>query len=116
MPMIFHICSRKLWNYAIMREQFITESLDTEGFIHASKKQQLLTVANRVYQGQDNLIVLVIDPKNLISELRYEALSTKDAYPHIYGSLNLEAVVEVVDFPSKKDGSFDLPKHLKKYK
>lgn len=99
-----------------MREQFFTDSLKDEGFIHASKKQQILTVANRVYEAQKDLVLLVIEPKNLISELRYEALSTKDAYPHVYGSINLDAVVEVIDFPCKIDGSFDLPEGLKKYK
>ena len=99
-----------------MREQFLTDSLESDGFIHASKKQQLIPVANHNYKDQKDLVVLVINPKNLIPELRNEALETKENFPHIYGALNLDAVVEVVSFPCGADGSFEMPEGLRKYK
>ena len=99
-----------------MREQFLTDSLESEGFIPASKKQQLLAVANHNFKNEKDLVVLVINPKNLIPELKNEALETKESFPHIYGALNLDAVVEVIDFPCNQNGSFDIPENLRKYK
>lgn len=44
------------------------------------------------------------------AEVVYEdCYETGTKFPHIYGPLNLEAVLGVVDFPANADGSFSLP-------
>ena len=80
----------------------------------APKSVQILRVANVFYAGQHGLVLLVIDPGRLTSELRWEPgtdLAT-ELFPHIYGPINLDAVVQVVDFEPAADGKFHLPKSL----
>jgi len=48
---------------------------------------------------------LRIDPARVTSEVRDEP-SGGDVFPHIYGSLNLDAVVEVMVFAPGADGRF----------
>ncbi len=79
------------------------ESLALEGFIHCSRRDQVIAVANRFYPARDDLFVLVIDPVLLTAELRYEAPAhpdgsppdTSDLFPHIYGRLNMNAVIGI---------------------
>jgi uncharacterized protein (DUF952 family) len=117
MSMIYHITSSKEWRQAQQRGDYRTESLETEGFIHSSTKPQVLPVANELFKERGNLLLLVIDPARLTSELKWEAPDGKpppgvpegDPFPHIYGPINLDAVVKAVDLESAPDGSYDLP-------
>ena len=60
--------------------------------------------------GRRDLVLLVIDPARLAAELVYEdCYEVGQAFPHIYGPLNLNAVVSVVPFPPLPDGTFALP-------
>lgn len=72
----------------------------------------MLEVADFLYRGQTGLVLLCVDPKALHAPLRYEALGTDEPYPYLYGPLNLEAVVGVLEFPPHADGTFRLPADL----
>jgi uncharacterized protein (DUF952 family) len=62
-------------------------------------------VANRFYLGSYGLVLLWIDPQNISSEIRWEA-SDGEFFPHIYGPIDLEAVIAVTDFIPADDGRF----------
>ncbi len=86
------------------------QSLDEVGFIHCSYANQVTRVANAIYRGVHGLILLEIDPARLTSEVRDEALGDGDEkFPHIYGPLDTDAVVEVHPFEPTADGTFELP-------
>jgi uncharacterized protein (DUF952 family) len=106
---ILHIVAHDAWMEAVRAGEYRAPSLDTEGFIHCSYADQIVATAQRYYRGQARLALLEIDPARLRSELRVEALGTPEPYPHIYGPLNLDAVIAVHDFPPLADGSFRLP-------
>ena len=64
--------------------------------MHCSKPDQLAGVVNRYYQGQTGLIVLHIDPDLVEPSIRWEnPPGRNEQFPHIYGPLNLNAVIEV---------------------
>jgi uncharacterized protein (DUF952 family) len=69
----------------------------TEGFIHCSTAAQVEASGRRHFAGQTGLVVLEIDPEKLRWELRWEK-SGGDEYPHLYGPLDLEAVISVQTF------------------
>ena len=113
MATIFHITSHELWRRSIPRGQYTHESLRAEGFIHCSSKEQLLTVANTRFTGQDDLVLLSIDTSDVMSVIQYDSAPGFDEpFPHIYGPLNHDAVKAVIDFPPSADGSFALPSDL----
>ena len=116
--MIYHITTRKSWREALQRGEYRAESLDTEGFIHCSTSAQVLPVAEKYYKGQGRLLLLTIDPALLSSELKWEPPSggapppgvpEGEAFPHIYGPINLDAVVKVFDLEPNPDGIYTLP-------
>lgn len=103
--MIVHICSRRDWEKAQAGGEYRPASLETEGFIHASRPEQVLGVANRFYRGATDLLLLVLDPPSLHAKIRWET-ADGDVYPHIYGPLNLDAVTAVLSFSPGEDGEF----------
>jgi len=116
--MIYHITSRAAWKDAQQRGDYRAESLETEGFIHCSTLAQILPVAEKYYKGQSGLVLLMIEPTLLSSTLKWEAPSggtpppgvpEGDQFPHIYGPINLDAIVNVLDFISDPNGDWALP-------
>jgi uncharacterized protein (DUF952 family) len=108
---IYHITSQASWSAAQSSGAYTADSLVKEGFIHCSKANQVLRVANSYYLGQPGLVILMIDPARLKPPLRWEPGSDKvdELFPHIYGPLNLDAVLRVFDFPPGSDGKFLIP-------
>lgn len=89
--MIAHITTRQAWEQARSAGIYEADSLRTGGFIHCStfSAEQLLVVADSVYAGQTGLVLLLIEPEQLNSELRYEQdHASGQSFPHVYGPIN----------------------------
>ncbi len=113
-PKIYHIVSFDDWNAAQTKAEYKPRQFETEGFIHCSYVHQLSSVANRLFHGQNNLLLLVIDCSIINSNIIDENLEGGlELYPHLYGGLPLNAVAEVIPFSCNVDGSFSLPNKLK---
>jgi uncharacterized protein (DUF952 family) len=125
--LIFHITSRLEWQAAQARGDYRAPSLETEGFIHMSTSKQVVHVANAFYRGQSDLVLLVVDETRITlsevegrSQVKWEApagspasgISQNDKFPHVYGPLNLDAVIDILDFNPDADGNFQLPASL----
>ena len=117
--MILHIVGESEWVEAVARGSYAPDSLAAEGFVHCSTLAQVIATANRFYRGQNGLVVLCIEEERLRVELRYEAPAgargeaAGERFPHLYGELNVDAVVRVVELPCEVDGSFLLPEGLR---
>jgi uncharacterized protein (DUF952 family) len=102
---IVHLCRSGDWDAAREAGEYRAESLQEVGFIHCSRPEQILWVANRYFHGMDDLVVLWIDPHRVASEIRWETADGQ-VFPHIYGVLNLEAVVAANELSPEADGTF----------
>lgn len=95
MARLYHITTAQEWADARRAGAYTRstrgQSLADVGFIHCSYAHQVHGTAEALYRDVPELRVLVIDPDRLTAEVREEA-----GFPHIYGALNLDAVVEVV--------------------
>lgn len=103
---------------AKQRGEYFAPSLEKEGFIHCSTIRQVLHVANAFYHDQHDLILLQIDEGKLISKVKWEppaglpapGISETDQFPHIFGTINLDAVIAEFQFePDAISGKFLLP-------
>jgi uncharacterized protein (DUF952 family) len=122
MATILHITTQAEWDAAIAAGSYRPASLEDEGFIHCSTPAQAAGTANRYFRGRTDLVLLCIDPTRVTSEVRHEPPrvsggaqdlrvheGSTERFPHIYGPLDLDAVVRVVPFPCDRDGGFALP-------
>jgi glutathione S-transferase len=108
---LFHITAEADWAHA---QAVGAYSLSTRGltlaevgFVHCAFEEQVARVANSFFRGMDKLVVLRIALDRLDSEVRYESVEGGDElFPHVYGPLNLEAVVAVLPLPPGSDGTF----------
>jgi uncharacterized protein (DUF952 family) len=67
------------------------------------------TIADVVYRGRSDVMLLVIDPSLVPVEIRLENTEGgAELFPHIYGQLPLAAVVRAVSVTPLDDGTFDL--------
>ena len=116
--MIFHITSRTAWDDAQQSGDYRVENLATEGFIHCSTISQVLPVVENFYKAQSGLVLLLIEPTLLSSDLIWEPPSGEspppgvpkgEPFPHIYGPINLDAVIKVLDLEKNEDNEFILP-------
>ncbi len=65
------------------------------GFVHLSYAHQYRGVIERFYADRDDVVVLVLDPERLDAKVVEEAVEPGgEAFPHLYGPLPLEAVIE----------------------
>lgn len=115
MNLILHITTYKAWVGAMASGRYEAESLRREGFIHCSTRQQVIGVANSAFHGQHGLVLLCIDADLVEAEIRYEdCYETGKEFPHIYGPLNTDAVMQVLPLLPDTDGKFSLPPALRK--
>jgi len=94
---IFHIATAADWDAARASGGYTTSSrgvsLEEEGFIHASRRDQVDGVRSRYYADvTEPLVLLEIDTDLLGVPWREDPVGD-DTYPHIYGPLGPGAVV-----------------------
>lgn len=95
MPIIYHIALKEDWDKAQQNGFYEHPSLKEEGFIHCSEDRQVADVLERFFKGKTNLLKLVIDTDKLTSHYVQEwSPSILDTFPHIYGPINLSAIVK----------------------
>ena len=105
MAIIYHLTSSEAWAAAQAAGEYEAPSLADEGFIHCSSDEaQTLRVAERLYAGVSGLQVLDVDTGRLQSQVRREPSRSGEIYPHIYGKIDLDAVVRVRDLKLESDG------------
>lgn len=105
--MIFHITTEKAWTDAQLLGEYTVLSLLSEGFIHLSTAEQVLRTASRFYSDVLGLALLQVDETQCTAEIKWEppaeAPQSDERFPHLYGPLNLDAVVDMR--PLTKQGS-----------
>ena len=107
---LVHLCSSDEWSSARIRGELRPESLTSAGFIHLSAPDQVHLPANRLYRGRDDLVLLHIDPALLDAPIYWEPGAPTDPdsilFPHLYGALPIDAVINVTSYRPGADGIF----------
>jgi len=108
--MIYKICPRDLWEEAEAAGRFDGASIDlADGFIHFSTAEQAVETAAKHFAGQDDLVLVAVDPTRLGDALKYEVSRGGALFPHLYAPLDLAAVAWVRPLPLGSDGRHLFP-------
>jgi uncharacterized protein (DUF952 family) len=105
MRLIYHLVPRSTWE-AAPPGAYGVASLENEGFIHCSNGEQVARSANKFYTEESDMLLLAIDPARLVSELRDEEGRPGELFPHIYGPINRDAIVDVIRLQRGSDGKW----------
>ena len=112
MSLIYHLSPVDEYKSVPSDQPYQPGAFAHDGFIHCTRGvEQLVIVANRYYRADPRpLVVVVIDEGRVTAQIKYEPGQEDGvAYPHIYGPLNREAIVAVLNMGRLPDGSFQFP-------
>ena len=85
-------------------------SLAQEGFVHCSAPAQVAAVANARFHDEDTLVMIVLDPRELRSDVVWEdSYDAGQRFPHVYGPIDRQAIARIVEYRGGADGSFQTP-------
>lgn len=111
--LLYHFCSKSDWNDHRTGNVYKPESLDSEGFIHLSKKEQLFKTFNRYFGDTGETLLLRIKMQEDADALRFEDSYGKgESFPHYYAPLPLEMVQEVLPVPPPTPGGAPEYEHV----
>jgi len=97
---ILHVTTAQAWAAAQREGSYTTSTrgrtLAQEGFIHCSQPHQVEDVRSRWFAGVPDLLLLEVDTDRLSAPWRVEEVAgTGESFPHVYGPIDLDAVVAV---------------------
>jgi uncharacterized protein (DUF952 family) len=102
---IYHIVHPEWWETFANKDYYESETLIEENFIHLSTLEQVNGTLANYFKGSKRLFLLHINASKLTSNLVYEDLfDTGIAFPHLYGRLNKDAVLEVQELLADEGG------------
>ena len=124
---IYHLVTQSDFQALSQNNVYIPALFEQDGFIHCTvEPDTLLAVANDYFSAVTGpVLVLVIDLQRVEAEVKFEPptpiagggeshLRESLLFPHIYGPLNLDAVVNVGSL-EKKNGQFFWPKDFQRF-
>lgn len=110
MRKIYKICPAPAWREAERQGVYRGSADDSrDGFIHFSTAAQVAETARKHFAGQTGLFLIAVDAEALGEALRWEPSRNDELFPHLYGELDLGAVIDVFDLRARSDGSHDIP-------
>ena len=110
MAIIYKICPASAWREAERQGVYRGSADDArDGYIHFSTAAQVPGTLAKYYSGQNALFLVAIDAGALGDALRWEPARGGDLFPHLYGELDLGAVLSVSELQMRADGSHVVP-------
>ena len=106
MGLTYHATPKAHWDESDVSQPYVSNDFSDEGFIHCTDSAEgLPSVLTTYYKDEPGeWIVLTIDKDRVKSPVRYEDL--ENIFPHIYGPLNRDAIVEFREFARSDDGTY----------
>ncbi|MER9447465.1 DUF952 domain-containing protein [Mesorhizobium sp. M0254] len=107
---IYKIAPEALWRAAEKNGRFTGAPIDVaDGFIHFSTADQARETAAKHFAAQTDLLLIAIDGALLGDALKYEVSRGGALFPHLYGVLDMSAVLWVKPLPLGADGAHQFP-------
>jgi len=108
---IYKICGQAAWREAEAGGAFRGSEADArDGFIHFSTAEQAAETAAKWFAGQSDLVLVAVDADALGDKLKWEPSRGGALFPHLYGPLDLKAVLRVDRLPLDASGRHVFPR------
>ena len=92
--MIIVNMTEKEWKECKKMDSWGGESLEKEGFLHASDVESFSLVVPKLLKKKDPMVLIFIDERKLNAPVKYEDLKSKGIkFPHIYGQVNKDSIL-----------------------
>ena len=116
--MIYHSILKSDWEIVKQGTEYAPASLEKDGYVHFSLYDQIVSITFFLYGDSDeDVLLLEVDEKKLKPNIIFEDNRRHGRFPHAYGPINLDAVVNVYPLEKVQIGKnfgFVLPKELYK--
>ncbi|GLR85616.1 DUF952 domain-containing protein [Bradyrhizobium iriomotense] len=110
MVKIYKICAASAWREAERQGVYLGSADDArDGFIHFSTAAQVPETARKHFFGQRALFLVEVDGDALGDALHWEPSRNDELFPHLYGELDLGAVISIINLNMRSDGNHDIP-------
>jgi uncharacterized protein (DUF952 family) len=108
-PLIYKILPAALWEKAQREGIFRGAPVDlADGYIHFSTAGQVAETAAKHFGGQTDLVLLALDSAQF-DDLKWEPSRGGALFPHLYGTLDVKAAIDVGPLPLGPDGRYRFP-------
>ena len=108
--LIFKICTIEEWAIAEMGGTFEGSEADlADGFIHLLTEDQIESTAAKHFAGQEDLLLIAVNPAEFGTSLKWEGSRDGDLFPHLYRQLDTSIVTWVIPMPIAETGQHILP-------
>ena len=105
----FHGVPEPYWSALDPAEPYVPPDFERDGFIHCTDGREAMSITLTQYykENADDWLVLSIDKGRITAPVKYE--DPAGIFPHVYGPLNRDAIVDVQPIGRAADGTFLLP-------
>jgi uncharacterized protein (DUF952 family) len=110
---IYKVLSRAALAEAKAKGRFEGSDDARDGFIHLSSADQLEGTLAKHYAGQKDLVLLAVDSESLGERLQWEPSRGGAVFPHLYGPLDLKALLWDEPLELGADGRHRLPARVR---
>jgi uncharacterized protein (DUF952 family) len=110
MGTIYKFCTAAEWREAERAGVYRGSAVDLkDGFIHFSTAVQAAETAAKWFAGQRDLVLVAVAADVLGDKLKWEPSRGGALFPHLYGDLDLSAVLRVDPLPLDAQGLHVFP-------
>lgn len=108
--LVYRLCHTGEWRDAVVDGAFTGSDADrADGFIHLSTADQVEETAARHYAGVRPLMLLIVDSRRVSGDLRWERSRGGAVFPHLYGTIPVEAVLSALTLSEDREGHLIFP-------
>ena len=111
---VYKVAGREVYDASLAAGRFLGQPVDhADGYIHFSTAAQLADTVRLYFAGLGDQVLFQVATAPLGTALRWEASRNGALFPHLYGELPMDAVLNTafVDVPA--DGNLTMPDWVK---
>ncbi|MDB5244111.1 MAG: hypothetical protein JWP57_4740 [Spirosoma sp.] len=107
---LFFIVKKTDWLTYANSLAFSPPSLKKDGFLSLVTPEQVVPMAQKLFQGQDDLLLLKLHISAVDPHLKWETVpGSEHSFPHYYGDLPRQFVRKIYPFQPQQDGKYVFP-------